>query len=204
MVTSCTFSHIDIQNGDLLFCAYEGGNLSDAISEVTQTQKATNYAHMGIVEITTTDTFVWHASPKLGVAKQSLKDFLSEENASQVDIYRLQNISAESIQSAFQHARQYVGLPYNSTYILTDTAFYCSQFIYRIFEQDSLFQLEPMTFKNPATEKFHPDWIRHYSKLGIDIPEGKLGCNPNGMAASNHLQFVTTLPILAPKQQSVR
>jgi hypothetical protein len=27
----------------------------------------------------------------------------------------------------------------------------------------------------------------------MDIPEGKLGCNPNGMAASENLKFVKRL-----------
>jgi len=44
-----------------------------------------------------------------------------------------------------------------------------------------------MTFKDIETNDFHPGWIEHYDKLGIEIPEGLPGCNPNGMAASENL-----------------
>ena len=57
-------------------------------------------------------------------------------------------------------------------------------------EKDSVFTLEPMSFKNSETNTFHKGWITHYKNLGIAIPEGKLGCNPNGMANSNALKFI--------------
>lgn len=47
-----------------------------------------------------------------------------------------------------------------------------------------------MSFKNLETNTFHKGWIAHYKNLGIPIPEGKLGCNPNGMASSNTLKFI--------------
>jgi hypothetical protein len=45
-----------------------------------------------------------------------------------------------------------------------------------------------MTFKDPATGGYYPGWVDYYAKLGVAIPEGEPGCNPNGMAASAKLE----------------
>jgi hypothetical protein len=86
-----------------------------------------------------------------------------------------------------------LGKPYNFSYILSDSAHYCSEFIYRAFAPDSVFALAPMTFKDPQTGEFPEAWVEHYQKLGIEIPEGLPGCNPNGMAASERLERIGIL-----------
>jgi hypothetical protein len=35
--------------------------------------------------------------------------------------------------------------------------------------------------------------VLHYQKLGIHIPEGELGCNPNGLASSEKLERMGVL-----------
>ena len=45
-----------------------------------------------------------------------------------------------------------------------------------------------MTFKDPKTGTFPTAWVEYYQKFGIEIPEGKPGCNPNGLAASEKLE----------------
>ena len=82
---------------------------------------------------------------------------------------------------------------YNTTYILEDEGYYCSEYVYELFKKDSVFTLEPMTFKDPKTNEFHKGWIEHYQKLCIAIPEGKLGCNPNVRASSKTIGFVKNL-----------
>jgi hypothetical protein len=81
-----------------------------------------------------------------------------------------------------------LGLPYNFSYVLSDSSHYCSEFIYSAFENDRVFKLNPMTFKDPATGGYYPGWVDYYAKLGVAIPEGEPGCNPNGMAASAKLE----------------
>ena len=50
-----------------------------------------------------------------------------------------------------------------------------------------------MTFKDPLTGLFHDGWIEHYKNLGIEIPEGQPGCNPNDMSKNKKLKFITRL-----------
>lgn len=185
------FGRSDLQNGDILFTGTTTttrGNLSTAIDEVTQTQLATNYTHMGVVEKIKDQIWVMHAAPKKGVCRQSLDQFM--ENRQEAAVYRLKDPYLAFVPEALSMARQLVGLPYDSTYIIGGQAHYCSGFLYTIYEPHQVFELEPMTFKNPATGEFHPGWVEHYETLGLAIPEGLPGCNPNGLAASDHLRLM--------------
>jgi hypothetical protein len=195
LLFSCTqpTQHMNIQTGDILFCSYQTDGLSNAINEVTQTEKATNYSHMALVELVGTDTFVIHASLKRGVVKETLNKFLQVDQATVVDNYRLVDSLQFSVPTAILQANKWVGLPYNAHYIMNDTSYYCSQLVFEAFKANNIFSLEPMTFKNPATDEFNEGWIKYYDSLGIEIPEGEPGCNPNGLAVSKNLKFVGNL-----------
>nr|WP_319401972.1 YiiX/YebB-like N1pC/P60 family cysteine hydrolase [uncultured Carboxylicivirga sp.] len=182
----------EIKSGDILFRGKSEGSLSSAIDEVTQTYPNFHFTHMGVVQVKNGEVMVWHATPDKGVVCEALQAFSSENGEDSVVIghFRIKNISEQSIESALKLAKQYKGQPYDYTYIMESRGFYCSEFVYALFEKDSVFTLDPMTFKNPKTGAFHQGWIDHYQKMGIEIPEGKPGCNPNGMAASDKLEFL--------------
>lgn len=179
-----------LQSGDLLFQGASSGKLSEAIDKVTQTGAATHFSHVGMVEVAD-DGSVWvlHADVKGGTSRVTLADFLKPEGDSiQTVLYRLKAPWQKTIDAALVKARTMLGLPYNFSYELSDSSHYCSEFIYKAFESDSVFKLNPMTFKDPATGDFYPTWVDYYARLGHAIPEGEPGCNPNGMAASNKLE----------------
>jgi uncharacterized protein YycO len=178
-----------LQSGDLLFREETSGKLSEAIDRVTQTSGETHFSHVGLVEETDGGMMVLHASPEGGTCTINLNDFIHPEGDSVTVIaYRLKNEWQKGIPSAIQKAHQMLGKPYNFSYILSDTAYYCSDFIYWAFAADSVFKLEPMTFKDPSTGIFPAAWVEYYQKMSIEIPEGETGCNPNGLAASNKLK----------------
>jgi len=188
---SCTQPEpqIKLQSGDLLFRGKSSENISEAIDKVTQTSAATHFSHVGLVEVTDTGIAVLHAYPEGGTCIVSLKEFLHPKGDSvRVIAYRLKEEGQKAIPAAIQKAHSMLGKPYNFSYILSDTAHYCSEFIYLVFAADSVFKLEPMTFKDPKTGTFPKAWVEYYQKMGIEIPEGKPGCNPNGLAASEKLE----------------
>lgn len=182
-----------LQTGDLLFCAYNTGELSEAISKVTQTTNEQNYSHIGLVEKINNEVYVIHASYKRGVVKESMEEFLRKDNPSLIDVYIVNKEYKKLIPTAIKKANTTIGLPYNYSYIMNDSSYYCSQLIYDIFKDNKLFELEPMTFKNPSTSEYNKGWVNYYRELGHEIPEGKPGCNPNGMATSNKLKLIGTL-----------
>ena len=180
---------IKLQSGDLLFREKSSENISEAIDKVTQTSGETHFSHVGLVEVTDTGIVVLHAYPEGGTCIVSLKEFIHPKGDSVTVIaYRLKKKWQKTIPAAIRKAHQLLGKPYNFSYILSDTAHYCSEFVYLAFTADSVFALEPMTFKDPATGNFPSAWVEYYQKMGLEIPEGKPGCNPNGLAASKKLE----------------
>ena len=184
-----------IRNGDIVFRANTESDLSKAINDVTQTQEKFNYTHIGICEVVNNEVYVYHASSNRGVCKDLLSEFCQPIKNSYfiVDLYRINDFNEEQIDRAITKADALLDKSYNETYILEDEGYYCSEYIYELFKTDSVFTLEPMTFKESVTNNFHPVWVDYYSKLGIAIPEGQLGCNPNGMANNKNITLIKNI-----------
>jgi len=183
--------NIALRTGDLLFCSSNSGELSKAIDQATQTGKATHFDHVGIIEIQNDTVWVLHAAPKKGVCRETIGQFLiDEKDTINAIAYRLKEKYSKAIPLALIKAHSFLGEPYKYSYILKDNGYYCSEYIYKIFSADSIFTLNPMTFKDPKTAQFLMGWVDHYQKLGIPIPEGEPGCNPNGMAVSEKIDIV--------------
>lgn len=185
---------VQLQSGDLLFtgpdnCA-KTGHLAKAIDEVTREGLSTNFSHVGIAEVDDYGIWVIHAEPRQGVKRESIDTFIRTGSYSTVFVYRFIEEYRDFIPDALTRAHRFVGQPYDFTYQLGHSAQYCSGLIYRLFEPYDIFELKPMTFIDPNTGAFHPYWVDYFNKLGIEIPEGYLGCNPNGMASSAALKYV--------------
>ncbi|KMQ61325.1 hypothetical protein ACM39_17795 [Chryseobacterium sp. FH2] len=180
----------DLRNGDLLFVTAKETGLSGAINNVTQKQGNASFDHIGILEKDGRAFFVLHAAPKGGSQRQTLNDFLKDqaEDGQNVVVYRLRPEYQKTIPSAIEEAKLMLGKPYNFNYILDENSYYCSDFIERAFRKDHIFKLEPMTFKDPKTGKTNAFWEEFYQKRNLKVPEGELGCNPNGLAGSDKLE----------------
>ena len=165
---------------------------SGAIDQVTKTPANTSFSHMGIIEIKQGRVQVIHSNSYAGVCREPLDTFRARNGqpGDSIFVYRILNLDKKRLDRALLKADKLIGAPYNRTYRIDDEGYYCSEFIYLLFEKDSVFNLDPMTFIDPLTGTFHPVWEQHYKGLGIDIPEGEPGCNPNGMAASPNLEFI--------------
>lgn len=187
---SVFYKGVIIYQGDLLFVGAESKNLSGAINRVTQQTDSISFDHVGLIEINEGVPYILHASSKKGSVKEPL-DSLDKEQL--YVLYRIDHKYDSAIPEAIKKANQMLGKPYNWGYKLNDSSYYCSDFVERAFRHIKLFNLEPMTFKNPKTGNFDEFWISFYTKQGLKIPEGELGCNPNGMASSPKLHRVATL-----------
>lgn len=195
-VLSCKNSHIfGLKNGDLLFVTAKESGLSGAINNVTQKQKKASFDHIGILQKDKTGVFVLHAAPKGGSQKQNLNEFLKDQanDRQKVVVYRLKPQFQKNIPDAIEKANSMVGKPYNFNYILDDNSYYCSDYIERAFRKDKIFTLEPMTFIDPKTGKTNMFWEEFYAKKNLKVPEGELGCNPNGLAGSDKIERIKEL-----------
>ncbi|WP_081874007.1 YiiX/YebB-like N1pC/P60 family cysteine hydrolase [Chryseobacterium sp. JM1] len=184
-----------LKNGDLLFVTAKETGLSGAINNVTQKQKEASFDHIGIAEKENNHWYVLHAAPKGGSQKQDLASFLKDQSddGQKVVIYRLKSEYQKSVPAALEKAETMLGKPYNFNYILDENSYYCSDYIERAFREHNIFKLEPMTFIDPKTGKINEFWTEFYKKKNLEVPEGKPGCNPNGLAASDKLERVGEL-----------
>lgn len=192
LLTSCFAQKIvtenDLKNGDFIFVQAREDNLSGAINRVTQKSEVANFDHLGIIEISSDGFFVLHASPKLGSAKEPLKDFYEKNIANQQEmvIYRLKKNYQSGIPEAIEQANLMLNKPYNFTYILNENSYYCSDFVERAFRESDVFEHILMNFKNKEG-KIDSFWIDFYEKQNLDVPQDQPGTNPNQLAGSDKL-----------------
>lgn len=192
LLTGCTKQAEPLKSGDFLFLIASNEGLGQAIHVVTKGDSVRNYSHQGLLQIDGIDTFVWHSAPGKGVVRESIRAFQTDDKGQlrEMHVYRMPDTMSKQLPVIWKRARVLLGKPYNDTYIMEDDGFYCSEFVYALYSTYGIFELKPMTFTDEKTGQIPESWMTHYQKLGIQIPEGKQGCNPNGMAGSPYLTRV--------------
>lgn len=198
LLYGCTInqSNIDIKNGDFIFIEAETKKLSGAISRVTKDEKSIiSFDHIAMIETDGKNYFVLEATTGKGSHRENLKTYLKRHKKENriLHIYRLKKEYLPCLDDAILTAKTMLGKPYNYTYTPNENEYYCSDFIERAFRNCSIFDLQPMTFINPETGKTDEYWLQHYQQLNAKIPEGELGCNPNGMSKSDKIYKIGTL-----------
>jgi hypothetical protein len=187
-----------LEVGDLLFQDIDCGPLCNAIETVTEGVDGANFSHLGMVSSASRKDAMVIEAVSAGVVETPLTDFLARstepDGGSRVLVGRLTGINRFLISDALAIARRYKGLPYDSIYVMENSSFYCSELLYESYRQAAIgwpvFELAPMTFKDPATGDFFPAWVDYYRDLAVAIPEGKPGLNPGGMSRSPKIEIV--------------
>lgn len=179
-----------LQNGDLIFQESCKGDMGDAIKDVTAGIAGYNFTHVGIVSIdsTTSEIYVIEAThPKVCITP--LDEYLhpkGDKCAPKSLVGRLKGEYQALIPQALDEAEKLTGKDYDDAFDLENDQYYCSELIYDILLKANngtpVFPLNIMTFKSKDTGEYSPNWVTHFEKLGIPIPEGELGINPGAMS----------------------
>lgn len=192
---SCT-SHYIPESGDLLFQDLDCGELCDAIEKVTSGYEGRSFSHVGIVSVENDSAFVYEAIGP-GVIKTSLYKFLNRsidtKGNPKVLAGRIHQKYDYTIPKAIGICRNLMNSPYDDVFDLNNQSYYCSELVYFAFQDSTgnkLFDISPMTFKDPATGITFPAWKKYYEELGDTIPEGKPGLNPGGISRSEQIKIV--------------
>lgn len=185
---------VDVHEGDLLFVTAGRSGLSAAIDDATGTQGAPSFDHVALVASAPQGWEVLHADEK-GSRRQSLTEFQQDAQAKQrqIVVYRLRAPQQAAIKDAVATARTMLGKPYNTSYVLNEDSYYCSDFIERAFRAHRVLALQPMNFRNPQTGQIAQHWVDLYRGMGMDVPQDQPGTNPNGMSAAPVLQRIGVL-----------
>lgn len=179
-----------LQNGDLIFQESCNGGMGDAIKDVTAGIAGYNFTHVGIVSIdtVTNQIYVIEAThPKVCITP--LDEYLhpkGDKCAPKSVVGRLKAEYQKLIPQALKETDTLIGKEYDDAFDLKNDQYYCSELIYDILLKANngtpVFPLNVMTFKSKDTGKYSPNWVTHFEKLGIPIPESELGINPGAMS----------------------
>lgn len=194
-IFSWNFSQeIQLKDGDFIFQSMNCGPLCEAINEVTEGYKGIDFNHMGMVYTKNDSIYIIEASGN-AVKITPLNTFKSYTDKPMY-VGRLKNRFQKYIPKAISFSLEQIGTPYDDAYLYNNGSYYCSELIYDAFLEaykKPFFQLFPMTFKSPKSNTFFEVWVDYYQKLNMEIPEGKLGCNPGGISTSKKLKIIGKL-----------
>lgn len=183
-----------LKTGDLLFQKMNCGELCDAIHAVTEGYQGNDFSHLGLVYIQNDSIFIIEAAGN-AVRKVTLEQF-SKNTKTNMYIGRVKNKYKKLIPGVIQFSLMQIGTAYDDDYLYNNGKYYCSELIYDAFLNANgmpFFDLQPMTFKQPETNDYFPAWVTYYQSLGVEIPEGQLGCNPGGISTSKKIKIIGEL-----------
>lgn len=179
-----------LQNGDLIFQESCKGDMGDAIKDVTAGIAGYNFTHVGIVSIDAKTNLIYvieATHPRVCITP--LDEYLhpkGDKCAPKSVVGRLKSEYQPLIPQALKATDRLIGKPYDDAFDLSNDQYYCSELIYDILLKANngtpVFPLNVMTFKSKETSEYSPNWVTHFEKLGISIPEGELGINPGAMS----------------------
>ena len=190
-------SEFQWQEGDILFQDGDCGDFCEAIRKVTNGYDGRDFSHNGILLSQNKEWYVLEAISK-GVSKTPLEDFLhrhhDEEGKPKIIVGRLKSQYQHLIPRTLAYATSLLGKPYDVYFDLNNDAYYCSELIHlslqKANENSPVFQIHPMTFKDPDTNETFGIWVDYFEKLGADIPESEPGLNPGGMSIDPAIDIV--------------
>jgi len=201
--TTGTIRAFEWKNGDLIFQeSATNEEISRAIKGVTSSIEDYHFTHVGMVFIDEHDSIYIIEATSPQVVLTPLNDYLypkrQKDNAPPKSVvFRLKPEYHHCIPKAIEEGLKLLGKEYDDAYTLNDDKYYCSELIYEMLLRSNkgtpVFTLNTMTFKSPDTGEFLPEWVEHYNKIGILIPEGKPGINPGAMSRSQVVDMIQVI-----------
>ncbi len=200
LAVSCGQKVDTLRTGDLVFVGLpldydaEGDSMDAAISAATGEDGALNLIHVAIAEVDADSVWIIDATIAHGVDRHPLavflKDFtLKDGTYPEFIIKRVKGVDTEA---AVQRARTYCGRGYDVRFLPDNEEQYCTELVQNSYLDASgnqVFHSEPMNFCAPDGT-MPPYWEWLFSKLGMEVPQGVPGTNPQRMAQSDLLYDV--------------
>lgn len=205
-MAACRPAEDRLRSGDLIFvglpaeASADGGGMGAAIAAATGTG-ALHYIHVAIAEVQADSVFVIDATLARGVARRPLSVFLADftrrdGSLPQFTVKRLRRKAPDAV----ENAKAFCGLPYDTLFLPKNDALYCSELVresFRAADGRYLFEEAPMNWKD-ADGKIPAYWEQLFGRMGMEVPQGVPGTNPQAMAASAVLRDVAVRLVPEP------
>ncbi|MEL6660711.1 MAG: YiiX/YebB-like N1pC/P60 family cysteine hydrolase [Bacteroidota bacterium] len=192
------YSSFPLQPGDILFQDSDCGPFCESIEKVTFGVQGSKFSHVGMVIPKGEGKLIVIEAVTAGVVETPLDSFFirsfDEDHKSKVVVGRMKVEHEGLIPEAINFAKTKLGLAYDDVFDITNNKYYCSELLYESFkhanDDEPIFQLQAMTYKDPETNSIFPIWVDYFQELKVPVPEGEPGLNPGGMSKSDYIDIV--------------
>lgn len=184
------------RTGDLLFQLTAAEGMTDAIVAATERDGDVTFSHVGIVEAAADGAFVVEAVGR-SVRRTPIGEFLARSarrgGRPLAAVGRVRGADSAVVRCALRRAHERLGLPYDDEFLPANGKLYCSELVWECFvaadDSTHLLGSRPMTFRTAGGE-LPAYWAEHFAALGIPVPEGVEGTNPNDMAHDPAVEII--------------
>ena len=188
-----------LHNGDLIFVGRPacfdngGGTMDEAIASATGKEGAVNLIHVAIAEVKKDSVWIIDATLAHGVDRHPLdtllKDFRFRKGEPEFIVMRPKGVD---VKAAVERAKTYCGRAYDVRFLEGNEDLYCTELVqicYLDKDGQQIFKSEPMNWLAPdGTMPAY--WERLFGNLGMAVPQGLPGTNPQLLSESEYLQTV--------------
>ena len=177
----------NIKDGDIIFQTSKS-------SQSMAIQRATNspYSHVGIIFYRDGKAYVFEAIKT--VQYTALKQWIARGDGKHFVIKRLREadtvLTKAAVEALRKEARRYTGKPYDLTFEWSDDRIYCSELVWKIYEQGlgikigKLQRLKEFNLDDPIVQR------KMKERYGADIPFDEPAVSPGEMFNASNLQTV--------------
>ena len=206
LVIGCVNGNGGLRNGDLIFVGLpEGydaqtGSMDDAILSATGDQGWMNLIHVAIAEVKADSVWIIDATIAHGVDRHPLDTFLTDFTLKDGSypafiVKRVKGIDADA---AVDRAKTFCGRAYDVRFLPDNEDLYCSELVQKCYldaKGNPVFSSAPMNWL-ASDGTMPPYWEWLFGQLGMEVPQGLPGTNPQGMSEAGCLVDVpAAIPI---------
>ena len=197
---SCAQQPDTLQTGDLVFMgipqdySISEESMDGAISAATG-DGGLNLIHVAIIEMADDGPYIIDATLKYGTDRHPLDSTIRQFTlkGGEQPVYIVKRLKDNKLAKEWiEKAKSFCGQPYDMRFLPDNGAMYCSELVRESFlgaEGEYLFDEKPMNWKNEKGE-IPVYWTQLFALLGMDVPQGVPGTNPQDMSKSPLLETV--------------
>lgn len=181
-----------LRSGDLVFVgipmeySLDTDSMDGAIAAATGSGRL-NLIHVAIAEVRGDSTWIIDATIKHGVDRHPLDTFLADFTLrdGSYPTFKVMRLKDDANAALYvENAKKFIGQAYDPAFLPDNGAMYCSELVrdsYRDEDGNTVFSEAPMNFKDENGE-FPVYWEQLFARLGMAIPQGITGTNPQKMS----------------------
>lgn len=200
-----------LRSGDLVFVGIpaefdtDSASMGAAISAATGKEGQLNITHVAIAEVSNDGIWMIEATPERGVGRHSLDIFLNDNRLEDgsLPVFVVKRVRHIDGDAAVMRAKAYYGRSYDFCFLPENEELYCSELVQKCYldaNGEPVFESQPMNFL-AADGTMPPYWEALFKELGMPVPQGVPGTNPQRMSESDRLETVpVSLTQLASSQ----